>query len=166
MAGIAPLQAAELDSVRLRIGAPLDAGSVDGGAVGLSIEPESVPAWLQWIGEDMHYEAALSFWSDAGPDGDVYTAHLGPVWRFRPALLGSRGFLEAGTSIAYISERRVEGKDLGSRGHFTTHATLGFLLGPQRRWHAGLRVRHSSNAGLATPNPGLDIVMLELGRAL
>ena len=111
----------------------------------------------------MHYEAAVSFWSDASPDGDVYTTHFGPVWHFRPRFLGARGFIEAGTSLAYISEREVNGRDLGSQGHFTTHAAIGFELGAQRHWHSALRVRHSSNAGFTSPNPGLDIVMLEFG---
>lgn len=159
-----PLQAAELDTVRLRVGAPAEAGDIDGGALGLTFEPEPTPAWLGWIGDDMHYETALSLWTDAGPDdNNVYTTHFGPVWHFRPWLIGERGFLEAGTSVAYVSEQRVDDVDLGSRWHFTTHATLGYQLGTQRRWHLGLRVRHSSNAGFAAPNPGLDIVMLELG---
>lgn len=155
--------AAELDGVRLRLGAPEGAGEIEGGALALTFTPDTNPAWLQWIGEDLHVEWAVSFWSDAGPDGDVYTTHLGPVWRFRPDWLGSRGFIEAGTSVAWLSEERVEGKNLGSRWHFTTHATAGFLIGPSRRWHLGLRVRHTSNAGFASPNPGLDIVMLDLG---
>lgn len=162
-----PLQAAELDSVRFRVGAPAEAGDIDGGAIGLTLEPESTPAWLGWIGDDMHYEAALSLWPNADPDdANVYTTHFGPAWRFRPWLLGERGFLEAGTSVAYVSEQRVDGVDLGSRWHFTTHATLGYEPGMQRRWHLGLRVRHSSNAGFASPNPGLDIVMVELGYGL
>ncbi len=161
------LQAAQLDSVRLRSGVPADAGDIDGGALGLTFEPESTPVWLGWIGDDMHYEAALSLWTNADPDNDnVYTTHFGPAWRFRPWPLGERGFLEAGTSIAYVSEQRVAGSDLGSLWHFTTHATLGYELGAERRWHLGLRVRHSSNAGFASPNPGLDIVMLELGYQL
>lgn len=163
----APLQAAELDSMRLRVGAPAEAGDIDGGALGLTFEPESTPAWLGWIGDDLHYEAALSLWTNAGPnDGNVYTTHFGPAWRFSPWLIGERGFLEAGTSVAYVSEQRVDGVDLGSRWHFTTHAALGYELGAQRRWHLGLRVRHSSNAGFASPNPGLDIVMMELGYRL
>jgi len=158
--------AAELDSVRLRAGTPQDAGDVDGGALALTFTPDTPPAWLTWIGEDLHVEAAASFWSDAGQNGDVYTAHLGPVWRFQPKWLGSRVFLEAGTSIAWVSEQRVAGSNLGSRWHFTTHAMGGYRIGPGQRWHFGLRVRHTSNAGFASPNPGLDIVMLELGYTL
>lgn len=158
--------AAELDSVRLRLGATRDTGEIDGGALALTFTPGTNPAWLRWIGEDLHVEGAVSIWSDASQDGDVYTAHLGPVWRFRPEWLGSRGFVEAGTSIAWVSEQRVEGHDLGSQWHFTTHATAGYEIGPHRRWHVGLRVRHTSNASFGAPNPGLDIVMLELGYRL
>ncbi|MDZ7829963.1 MAG: acyloxyacyl hydrolase [Halofilum sp. (in: g-proteobacteria)] len=159
-----PVQAAKLDTVRLRAGLTDADSEVEGGALALTWDARSPLPGLGWIGGDMHYEAALSGWSNAGPGGDtVYTAHFGPAWRFRPALLGSRGFIEAGTSIAHVSARRVVGKDLGSRWHFTTHATLGLDLGRDRRTHLGLRIRHSSNAGFSSPNPGLDIVMLELG---
>lgn len=158
-----PARAAELKDVRFRLGTPTEAGDVDGGAIALGIAPDETPAWLAWISEDMHVEAAASFWSDAGPDGDVYTTHVGPVWRFRPGLLGRHLFIDAGTSLAWVSDESVAGSDLGSKWHFTTHATLGVLLDRRQRWHAGLRVRHTSNAGFASPNPGLDIVMLELG---
>jgi hypothetical protein len=115
------------------------------------------------LSADIHDEAAVSVWRGGARDGgEVWTSHVGPVWRFRPKLLGDRGFVEVGTSVAYVSERKLPDRDLGSRGHSTSHLTLGWHLGSARRWHAGLRVRHTSNAGLGSSNPGLDIVMFEL----
>lgn len=154
----------ELGSTRLRLGPSLDASDISGGAVALTLEPERTPRGLAWIGDDMHYEIAASFWDGAAIDGDnVYTAHGGPVWRYRPGLLGDSGFVEFGTGIAYVSEPMLEDKDLGGNAHFTTHGTVGWHLDRAERWHLGLRYRHTSNAGIESPNPGLDIVMLELG---
>jgi len=163
--GFAPAaHALEFGSTRLRLGPPLDAGDISGGALALTLEPEAAPWWLTWLGDDVHYEVAASVWNNAARDDDnVYTAHLGPVWKYRPSLLGDRGFVEWGTSVAYVSEPQLEDRDLGGNGHFTTHAVVGWYLNGAERWHLGLRARHTSNAGLESPNPGLDIVMLELG---
>jgi len=156
--------ALELQDMRFRLGPRVDVSGVAGGAFALMLDPEAPPRWLTWLGEDLHFEGAVSLWDGAKRGGgDVYTAHIGPAWRYRPALLGDAGFVELGTSVAYVSDRQLADRDLGSRGHFTTHATLGWNLDALQRWHVGLRVRHTSNAGLGTPNPGLDIVMLELG---
>ncbi|MDZ7748146.1 MAG: acyloxyacyl hydrolase [Halofilum sp. (in: g-proteobacteria)] len=138
-------------------------GDIDGGALALTFTPAAAPRWLYLPGDDLHAEVALSAWHDAGPDGDVHSAHAGPIWHYEPGFLGPRGFVEWGTSLAWVSDERVERRDLGTRWHFTTHATLGFRLGGRGRWHVAYRIRHSSNAGLARPNPGLDITMLEIG---
>ncbi len=156
--------ALDLQDMRGRVGPPVDASGIEGGALALTFAPEAPPAWLTWLGEDIHLETAVSLWDDAKRSGGgVYTAHIGPTWSYRPTWLGDCGFFELGTSVAYVSEHELIDRDLGSRGHFTSHATVGWHLGAARRWHAGLRVRHTSNAGLGSPNPGLDIVMLELG---
>ena len=160
------VRAAELDSVRLRAGHVAGIGDIDGGGLAVTFTPSHPPGWLLWPGRDLHVEAALSVWHDAAPEGDVHTAHVGPIWHHEPAVLGPRGFVEFGTSVAWISEDHVEMRDLGSQWHFTTHVSLGLRLGARERWHAALRLRHTSNAGLASPNPGFDISMFELGYTL
>lgn len=160
----APARALTLDGIRLHAGGALARGDVDGGGITLTLTPDTTPAWLAFPGEDFHWEFSATTWPDAGADGgSVQTAHFGPVWHYEPAILPARGFIELGTSIARVSDRRLEDRDLGSHTHFTTHVSFGWRPRPAADWHVGLRVRHTSNAGRGDPNPGLDIVMFELG---
>jgi hypothetical protein len=48
--------------------------------------------------------------------------------------------------------------------NFTSAAALGtHVLGPKYNWSVELRYLHISNAGLATPNPGLNTVQVRVG---
>ncbi len=48
--------------------------------------------------------------------------------------------------------------------NFTSAAALGtHVLGPKYNWSVEVRYLHISNAGLATPNPGLNTVQVRLG---
>jgi lipid A 3-O-deacylase len=48
--------------------------------------------------------------------------------------------------------------------NFTSCAALGTqILGNSRNWSVEIRYMHISNAGLATPNPGLNTVQVRLG---
>jgi lipid A 3-O-deacylase len=48
--------------------------------------------------------------------------------------------------------------------NFTSAAALGtHILGPKYNWSIELRYLHISNAGLATPNPGINTVQVRLG---
>ena len=52
-----------------------------------------------------------------------------------------------------------------SHVNFLTHATLGFqFFNTERRaFTAGVRYEHISNAGLSTPNPGINTVQFQVG---
>jgi len=50
--------------------------------------------------------------------------------------------------------------DFGERFQFTSHIGLIWYL--TDRVSLGYRFQHMSNAGLASPNPGLNLEMLEL----
>jgi lipid A 3-O-deacylase len=49
--------------------------------------------------------------------------------------------------------------------NFLTHSTLGFHFfnSERRAFTAGIRYEHISNAGLSTPNPGINTVQFQLG---
>lgn len=48
--------------------------------------------------------------------------------------------------------------------NFTSAAALGtHILGPKYNWSVEVRYLHISNAGLATPNPGINTVQVRLG---
>ncbi len=54
--------------------------------------------------------------------------------------------------------------ELTSQVNFTTSAALGMhILGEKHDWTAEVRFMHISNAGLATPNPGINTIQVRLG---
>jgi hypothetical protein len=63
--------------------------------------------------------------------------------------------LTAGVSPTYISRHDFELRDFGAAIQFTCHAGLNLDLA--RHWRLGYRWQHMSNAGLAAPNPGLNL---------
>lgn len=164
LGGLAPARAVELDGVRLLAGGALDLGDVSGGGVSLTLTPDSTPGWARYLGRDFHWEIAATSWSHAAAGGGhVYTLHVGPVWHYLPSILPERSFVEFGSALTRVSERQLRDRDLGAHTHFTTHLSFGWRPRRNSDWHLGLRVRHTSNAGRGDPNPGIDIVMFELG---
>jgi lipid A 3-O-deacylase len=54
--------------------------------------------------------------------------------------------------------------ELTSQVNFTTSAALGMhILGEKHDWTAEVRFMHISNAGLATPNPGINTIQVRIG---
>jgi hypothetical protein len=54
--------------------------------------------------------------------------------------------------------------ELTSQVNFTTSAALGMhVLGEKHDWTAEVRFMHISNAGLATPNPGINTIQVRIG---
>lgn len=159
-----PAHALTLESIRLHGGDAHGLGDVEGGGFSLVWSPAAAPDWLTSPGEDVHWEFAASNWPNAAADGSsVQTVHFGPMWRYQPEILPPRSFIELGTSIARINKQRLADRDMGTHTHFTTYIGLGWRPRASADWHVGLRIRHTSNAGRGDPNPGLDIVMFELG---
>ena len=90
---------------------------------------------------------------------------VGPVWRlparwqpFAPDVLS----VDVGFSPTWISGSRLTDRDLGGNLHFTSSLSLGAHLNRQRTVHLSLRVQHTSNGGLDSRNPGLDMIGLSL----
>ncbi len=71
---------------------------------------------------------------------------------------GERFYIEAGIGATVLNHASFADKDLGSAFQFGDHIGLGFLVTPQSR--LGLRYSHFSNAGIKTPNPGLDVTQV------
>lgn len=81
---------------------------------------------------------------------------LGPVWRL--PLRARRTFVEVGISPTLIFGSNFNGRDLGGNFHFTSSATIGTTLGESEASTLSLRIQHTSNAGLSSPNPGMDMI--------
>jgi len=83
---------------------------------------------------------------------------LGPVWRLP---IRSRSlFVELGFSPTLIGGSSLNGRDLGGNFHFTSSASIGATFGVRENISLALRVQHTSNGGLSSTNPGLDMIGL------
>lgn len=166
LSGAGGVEAAELGEVRLRLGESTEDADPEGATFAALLEPASPPAWLTWAGNDVHYEAALSVWRDAGDDGDdIYAVHFGPSWHYAPGLI-EPVFVEVGVAPSAFSEDELAGRDIGGQFQFTSHVTFGSRFAARERWQAGLHIQHVSNAGLEDSNPGINTILLEVGYRL
>lgn len=83
---------------------------------------------------------------------------LGPVWRV--PLRDNSLFLEFGLSPTLLGGSSFGGRDLGGKFHFTSSASIGATIGRSETVSVSLRIQHTSNGGLSSTNPGLDMVGL------
>jgi len=116
--------------------------------------------WVREWGSGWRLETWLDTavgWLD---DGDAGTA----FGRIGPALTLSKAqfpvSLAGGLSPTFLGRDQFGGTDLGSSVQFSTHIGLNADLGG--RWRIGYRFQHVSNAGLGSPNPGLDLQMFSV----
>jgi hypothetical protein len=93
----------------------------------------------------------------AGQSGLV--SSLGPAVAL--ASPGGRWNFDGGSSVAYLSRYRFDGKHLGGRMQFISHLGIEYLLQPQLG--LGYRLQHMSNADLYAENPGVDLHLLQIG---
>ena len=80
---------------------------------------------------------------------------LGPVLEFRKGKFPI--ILEGGISPTLMNKHNFGGNNFGSNFQLTSH--IGVQWEITRRLTVGLRIQHMSNAGLANPNPGLNMQM-------
>jgi hypothetical protein len=102
-------------------------------------------------------------WQPA-PAQNAYAAAFNPVnlkWNFTNSARVVP-FLELGGGVLF-SNHAVPLNT--SHVNFLTHSTLGFQFfnSERRAFMAGIRYEHISNAGLTTPNPGINTVQFQLG---
>lgn len=68
--------------------------------------------------------------------------------------------IEAGSSPTFLSRDQFGNTDFGTPFQFTSYLGLSANLG--KRWGAGYRFQHMSNAGLGSDNPGLNMHMFSV----
>lgn len=161
---VTPALALQTESASIRAGRARNLGSTNAHAVVIEFTPDTVPRPFSLLADDLSYDLTLGHIRASGSDEtDIEYIHFGPTWHYRPAIFWAGAHVEIGTAITRLSEDQLSERILGGRWHFTSHLTLGHHYGKGRRWHAAVRLQHTSNASTQRPNPGLDIPMLELG---
>ena len=101
-------------------------------------------------------ETTAGWLGDNNFHGVVVTS--GPVAKLQWQDVGL--VLTGGSVPTYISRDVYRHRDLGSNIQFTTHVGLGYEF--TEKWGVGYRFQHMSNAGIARPNPGLNLHMVSV----
>lgn len=116
----------------------------------------------QWDG----YGGSWSSRPDDAARRNTWVLGLGPSLRWRGSAGRSPWFVEAGTSVHLSSGNYQSGSDrFSTRYNFASHMGLGRNFGAQRQHELSLRLQHTSNASLKTPNPGENFVLLRYAHA-
>ena len=85
---------------------------------------------------------------------------LGPLWRL--PITDRRVFLDFGFSPTVFFGSTFNNRDIGGNFHFTSSAAIGVALGDDDASSISIRIQHTSNGGLSSSNPGMDMVGLNL----
>ncbi len=114
--------------------------------------------WRWQLGNDWRVTTRLEF-SAGWLHGEGEEAVLGTVGP--SAILSWKDFpltLDVGSSPTLISRHRFGTRDFGIPFQFTTHVGLNWDV--THHFSVGYRYAHMSNAGLGSPNPGLNLHLL------
>jgi Lipid A 3-O-deacylase (PagL). len=116
--------------------------------------------WKWNLGENFSVRSRLDTAAGwlRGDDQDGFVGRVGPsleLWRRHFPLS-----LEGGSSPTYISRYAFRERNYGVHFQFTTHIGLNWNVTEHVRF--AYRYQHMSNAGIGTPNPGLNLHMLGL----
>lgn len=160
-AAVALSSAAEelsLDSAGVRIGTSLNDRSDTFRQVEGTLNLRLPWSWNP--GSNWHLGTRLDFsagWLH-GEGEDAALGTLGPT-----AVLTWKDFpvsLDAGSSPTLISRHHFGNRDFGGAFQFTSHVGLNWDFAPH--FTLGYRYQHMSNAGLFSPNPGLNLHLLSV----
>jgi lipid A 3-O-deacylase len=116
--------------------------------------------WLWPLGGGFEVQSRLDTTAGwiGGHSENAFVGTLGPSLVLRRHHLPLD--LDFGSSATLLSVHQWGSVDVGSRFQFTTHAGLDWDITPHVR--VGYRFIHMSNAGIAHPNPGLNMHMVGL----
>ena len=101
----------------------------------------------------------------SGANADRWFVSYGAVWRVpRRWMPFARNAMhvDVGFSPTWIAGSAVNGRDLGGNLHFTSSLSVGAYLNARRTLELSARIQHTSNGGLDSVNPGLDMLGLSL----
>ena len=149
----------------------LESGRVVDGSVHTSMTAVGVRSSVThtfWEGHiSLRWDIYLSEWRTyAAPSGRRHFTQAGvvPMFRYRFDRGASPWFVEGGVGLSYLSasySNRV--KEFSTQWNFSDHLGVGRNFGIDRQHELGLYVKHVSNAGIKSPNPGETFVQLRYG---
>lgn len=122
--------------------------------------------WLQRSGSHVggYWEVSAARWTrDASPGQNSQLADFGvtPVFRWQANDL--HGFyIEGGIGAHLISTTQLGSRTLSTAFQFGDHAGVGYRFGARGAADVSYRYQHLSNAGIKTPNQGLEAHQIRL----
>ncbi|RON91054.1 acyloxyacyl hydrolase [Pseudomonas chlororaphis] len=111
-----------------------------------------------WLQSDVgrltgYWSGAYTFW-DGDEKSSNHSLSFSPVLVYEFAGQNIKPYIEAGIGVAVFANTEVEDNKLGSAFQFEDR--FGFGLRFNGGHEVGLRATHYSNAGIATPNDGVE----------
>jgi lipid A 3-O-deacylase len=121
---------------------------------------ETPPWWsgssATWGRLDLGAELGISYWdARKGHPDSMWQLSATPMLRWWPT---QSFYAEIGVGLTALSRTHFADRDLSTAFQFGNHVGAGVLINDAHR--IGLRYSHFSNAGLKSPNPGLDLLQL------
>ncbi len=80
-----------------------------------------------------------------------------------PVRLFLTWYFDIGIGIAYVTNKEISTRDLGSKWLFEDRLGAGFAFGPRMQYDIGYRFIHYSNAYLAQVNQGINLHLVMFG---
>lgn len=115
-----------------------------------------------------YWDLGVGYWDNDTSDrtsSALWEIGFTPVFRLQqttPAAIAP--YAEIGIGAHLLSETTVSAKrDLGGAVQFGSHVGLGARFGPRNALELGYRYQHLSNAGLDSPNDGIDFHSVRFG---
>ncbi len=110
-------------------------------------------------------EVELSYWQGVSGHSGISSLHEAGLTAFgryqfqRSPYSTIRPYAELGLGLHYITEDRIESKELGRNWLAGSNFGAGILIGRNERFEAGIRIRHLSNAGTDEFNWGVNQIL-------
>lgn len=106
----------------------------------------------------LHIELGAAHWKSRKSKSPKSMSQFSaiPVVRWWPS---EQLYLDIGSGPTLMTRSRFAGKNISTKFQFGSRVGVGYLTHGGHQF--GLRYSHFSNAGIKTPNPGLDLLELE-----
>jgi lipid A 3-O-deacylase len=146
----------------------VDGVSVEAGTGNSNVDAVRLGAQWKWQKKwftdgDWHvggyWEAQMGYWNAAK---DIVDFSVTPVFRLeQKTLSGMAPYFEAAIGFHYLSSKQARSnRTFSTNFQFGDHIGAGVRLGERYRHDVSLRLQHLSNAGIKSPNPGINFALL------
>jgi len=155
------LPAYAIDAISFMYGWDGEPDNINGGRVGLQWDWDR--EWLP-LGSwhlNGYFELNGVYWRSSGDENNNHRSLGGvgfiPMFRYESQYKIIAPFVEAGIGVIYLTESRIGSENLGSNYQFDDRAGAGFRFGPRNQFSLAYQYNHYSNAGIKSPNDGMDL---------